>query len=86
MNKKQADKVFELCNKFCIDNNNNRINGWSSGFFIKLIEDELNKILQEDNLEELPPEPPKKRIVNEYKVKPIAPEIIKRKEGDQPKK
>ncbi len=41
------------CNKFCVDNDNNRINEWSSGLFIKIIQGELTQVLQADARKEI---------------------------------
>ena len=48
MNKEQGDKLLNLCNKFCKDNEDNRINTWSSGLFIRIMQEELSKVFQED--------------------------------------
>jgi len=92
MTEQEAQKILDTVETFCQENEGNTMNQWLRNALVNTMQTLLKQILQRQNEETtepeeipLPPVPPEKRIINEDNVKPIAPEIVKRKEGDQPK-
>jgi len=48
MTEQQGNKILAIVGKFCDDNDNNKINSWSSNTLINTVKQELIEIIKED--------------------------------------